>query len=121
MSVEGDNSGLPEVEETQLSEAQPLDDHLANKGRDLAYQPGDNKVVNAQGDVLSPLGDAAVGAGILAKWAQTSKLFGGKANEEALNNYREHLDPSFVVALEWAQQDPDSVRKFLGSMKNALG
>lgn len=119
MSVEGDNSGLPEVEETQLSEAQPLGDHLANKGRDLAYQPGDNKVDNAQG--ISPLGDAAVGAGILAKWAQTSKLFGGKANEEALNNYREHLDPSFVVALEWAQQDPDAVRKFLGSMKNALG
>lgn len=119
MSVDGDIPGLPEVEET-VSETESVADQLTTKGRDLAYQPGDKNVVSAQGD-QTPVGDAAIGAGILAKWAQASKLFDGKANEEALNNYREHLDPRFVVALEWAQQDPDAVRKFLGSMKNAIG
>lgn len=110
MSVDGDNPGLPEVEEA-VSETEPVNRHLASE-KEI--------VCNAQGDE-TPVGDAAIGAGILAKWAQSSKLFEGRANEEALNNFRDHLDPRFVVALEWAQQDPDAVRKFLGIMKNAIG
>jgi hypothetical protein len=66
-------------------------------------------------------GDAASGASIIAHWARTAKPFDGRANAEALNNFRDRLDPRFVVALEWAQPDPDAVRKFLSSMQHAIG
>lgn len=119
MSGIGANDGRPEFEQTESTVEQAAADQLTSGARDLAYQPGDKNTAEAEGQ--PSFGDASIGASIIAHWARTAQLFDGKANAEALNNYRDRLDPSFVVALEWAQQDPDAIRKFLGSMQDAVG
>lgn len=123
MSGNGEIHGPPEFEQTkELTADQAAADHLTSNARDLAYKGGESKLELAAAESTEADGDAAIGAGILANWARTSKLFDGAANAAALQNYKDRLDPQFVVALEWAQQDPEAVRKFLGNMQaRALG
>lgn len=120
MSGDGDIPGLPEQPEIGKTTEQPAEDLLSTGARDLAYTPGDNVAPLVAG---SPEMAVDIGklANLIDNWSRTSKLFDGAANAQALNNCRDSLDPQFVAVLQWNEENPEEVKRFLTSMQGALG